>query len=72
MTRVPEGRIRTEPFASRPTCANGHPWRLETTRWRRRGERGRQTAEIERDCLVCKAVSEGKRRQRRAVERRYT
>ena len=61
-----------QPYAGRPTCANGHPWKPETTRWRRRGYRGEHTTEIERDCLVCKRVSEGKRRERlRISERNY-
>lgn len=71
MSRVDTGAIRTEPYASRPTCANGHPWTHTSTRWRRRGYRGKHTASVERDCLTCKQVSEGERRKRRISGRAY-
>lgn len=67
VTRVAEGRVTRMPFASREVCANGHPWRTETTRWRVRGD-GRMP---ERDCLVCKRVSEGNRKRRTMRDRRY-
>lgn len=71
MARVETGRIVTEPYASRTHCANRHLWTPETTRWRSRGYRGKHTVPVERDCLVCKAVSEGRRRAARAADRRY-
>lgn len=52
-------------IAGRPTCANGHIWKAETTRWRYRVRDTRHGTGWERDCLVCKAVSEGKRRKQR-------
>lgn len=63
----------------RPACANGHPWRTDTTRWRlrQRPERvaaGRVIAASsgwERDCLICKKVSEGIRREQFKAKRRY-
>lgn len=55
-------------------CANNHLWTPETTRWRLRSrlDRGDKSYQAwERDCLLCKAVSEGRRKKRRAVERRW-
>lgn len=69
MSRVDAGRVTRQPYASRETCANGHPWTTRTTRWRVRKDKG-ETAPT-RDCLVCKAVSEGKRRKRTVAERAY-
>ena len=62
----PEPRV----INGRPTCANGHPWRPETTRWRYRVRDTRHGTGWERDCLVCKDVSEGRRRKQQ--KRRYT
>lgn len=64
-------RLTKQPFRDRETCANGHPWKPETTRWRRRNRGGRHGTAPERDCLVCKDKSEGRRRKRRAIERRW-
>ncbi len=51
------------------TCANGHPWRAETTRWRYRDRSARTDGHAgsgwERDCLVCKDMAD-KRRARRS------
>lgn len=69
--RVDTGRITRHPWAARETCSNGHPWTVESTRWRKRDRGGRHGTAIERDCLTCKAVSEGARRRRRATDRRY-
>lgn len=68
--RTDTGVVTRHPWATRATCANAHPWRPETTRWRVRTDKNENTPT--RDCLICKAVSEGKRRARRAAERRYT
>ena len=68
MTRVNTGRVTSQPYADRQTCANGHPWTHASTRWRLRP--GRNVAI--RDCLICKRVSEGNRRAQRSLERRYT
>lgn len=68
LARVSDGTIRLQPFKSRETCANGHPWTPETTRWRTRGDRGKHTAAVERDCLLCKRESEARRRKRRTAE----
>lgn len=57
-------RVRAQ---KRPACANGHPWREETTRWRKRTRCGRTV--VERDCLVCKRESDHGRRSRRRQER---
>lgn len=65
-TRETQRRATPEPHriaSTRPTCANGHPWRAETTRWRYRVREARHGSGWERDCLVCKAVSEGIRRK---------
>lgn len=59
-----------QPYGDRETCAHGHEWRPETTRWRQRRNRKGHSAAVERDCLVCKAVSEHKRRMRRVAEKR--
>lgn len=76
--RVQEGRVTKQPFAARETCGNGHPWRTETTRWRRRTRKGghrrggeHEIVTIERDCLICKQVSEGERRRLTVRGRRY-
>jgi len=45
------------------TCGNGHDWKPETTRWRfrdRRNRKGHNSFGWERDCLVCKSVSQGR------------
>ena len=68
-TRVAHGSVARQPWASRDTCANGHPWTPASTRWRIRRDKGETTPT--RDCLVCKRVSEGKRRARRIAERNY-
>jgi hypothetical protein len=53
------------------SCPNGHRWTAATTRWRVRRDKGEAAAT--RDCLVCKRVSEGKRRERlRISERTYS
>ncbi|GIH70296.1 hypothetical protein [Sphaerimonospora thailandensis] len=44
---------------ARTHCGNRHPWRPETTRWRRR--RGH----VERDCLLCRAEQKARARDRR-------
>jgi hypothetical protein len=67
--RVDTGKVTKEPFASRKTCANGHPWTTHNTRWRIRRDKGETSPT--RDCLVCKRVSEGKRRRKRISERTY-
>lgn len=67
MVRVEAGKVQVEPYASRLSCANGHRWTPESTRWRVRRDKGESSPT--RDCLVCKAVSEGKRRKLHA--RRY-
>lgn len=64
-------QITRQPYASRETCANGHPWTVASTRWRKRNRGGRHGFAAERDCLICKAVSEGARRKRRLAERTY-
>lgn len=69
MSRVDAGRVVRQPYAARPACANGHPWRPETTRWRIRTDKGESTPS--RDCIVCKRVSEGNRRRTRISERTY-
>jgi len=61
--------VARQPFASRETCSNGHPWTRASTRWRVRHDKGETRPT--RDCLVCKAVSEGKRRRRSVAERSY-
>lgn len=66
--------------AGRPACANGHPWRAETTRWRLRvreeridgGQVRAARAGWERDCLICKQKAEGLRREQAKARRRYT
>lgn len=68
--RVETGRILNPRYAARPTCANGHPWTTENTRWRIRADKGETYPT--RDCLACKRVSEGKRRRTRIAERTYT
>lgn len=70
MTRVDGGRVSRMPFADRETCANGHKWTPRSTRWRIRRDKGESSPT--RDCLTCKRVSEGKRRERlRISERNY-
>lgn len=70
MTRVDTGRVSRLPFAERETCTNGHKWTPQSTRWRVRRDKGESTPT--RDCLICKRVSEGKRRERmRISERSY-
>lgn len=66
MTRLKTGTVSPK-AQQRPTCANGHPWRPETTRWRERRRDGRTTRE--RDCLVCKRESDHNRRSQRRRER---
>lgn len=67
--RVDTGAVARKPWADRETCANGHPWTRENTRWRIRRDKGESTPT--RDCLACKRKSEGERKKRRAAERRY-
>lgn len=67
--RVEAGTVTRQPWATRETCANGHPWTTHNTRWRIRKDKGETTPT--RDCLVCKRVSEGKRRAKRIAERGY-
>lgn len=68
--RVDKGKVTRLPYADRETCSNGHKWTTATTRWRVRTDKGE--ASPTRDCLVCKRVSEGKRRDRlRISERSY-
>lgn len=69
MTRADAGRVTRQPYATRETCANGHPWTVSTTRWRVRRDKGESTPT--RDCLVCKRVSEGVRRRKKISERNY-
>lgn len=69
MTRAEAGKVTRHPYALRAACANGHPWTPSTTRWRIRHDKGETTPT--RDCLVCKRVSEGKRRRRTVAERSY-
>ena len=69
MSRVDDGKVTRQPFASREKCANGHPWTVANTRWRIRRDKGESTPT--RDCLACKRVSEGKRRATRIAERTY-
>lgn len=70
MSRVDAGKVTRLPYALRETCANGHKWAPQTTRWRVRRDKGETTPT--RDCLVCKRVSEGRRRERlRITERKY-
>lgn len=69
MSRVDDGGVSRLPYATRETCANGHPWTRATTRWRIRTDKGETTPT--RDCLVCKRVSEGIRRRKRISERTY-
>lgn len=72
-TRIESWVMVREPFASREACVNGHAWTTATTRWRRRThQRARGSyVTVERDCLVCKRVSEAKRKKSRMSERRY-
>ena len=47
----------------KPTCGNGHAWKPQTTRWRfrdRMNRKGHESYGWERDCLVCKSVSQGR------------
>lgn len=69
MTRVDTGRVLRKPYADRERCANGHRWTPASTRWRIRRDKGEATPT--RDCLICKRVSEGKRRRLRISERPY-
>lgn len=70
--RVDDGIVAKKPFAQRECCSNGHRWTPETTRWRKRNRGGRHGFAVERDCLVCKAVSEADRRRRKRIsERNY-
>lgn len=62
------GCVIREPWASRETCANNHPWTRSSTRWRVRMDKGESAAT--RDCLVCKRHQEGNRRKRRRAEAR--
>lgn len=68
--RVDDGTVKRQPWAARETCANGHPWTRENTRWRIRRDKGESTPT--RDCLTCKRKSEATRKARRATDRRYT
>jgi len=65
--RLPGGVLKQAAARSRTECGNGHPWRVETTRWRRRVRGGRVT--VERDCLVCKRESEHRRRKAEGAAR---
>ena len=68
--RVGSGAVTRQPWAERERCANGHPWTAANTRWRIRRDKGEHTPT--RDCLTCKRVSEGKRKERiRIAERSY-
>lgn len=67
---VEAGRITRLPYALREACANGHPWTVESTRWRKRNRGGRHGTAPERDCLICKAVSEGNRKRRKRISER--
>lgn len=70
MSRVEAGKVTRLPWADRDTCANGHKWTVASTRWRIRTDKGETSPT--RDCLICKRVSEGKRRERlRISERSY-
>lgn len=60
--RVEQGKVTREPWASRATCANGHDWTPETTRWRIRRDKGESSPT--RDCLLCRW--EFRRRQGRS------
>ena len=72
MSTVAHGVVTKHPYAERETCSNGHPWTRESTRWRKRNRGGRHGTAAERDCLTCKAVSEGNRkRHKRISERNY-
>lgn len=55
----------------RETCANGHPWTPENTRWRKRGRGGRHGNAPERDCLACLEVSRGHKSNQRTANKRY-
>ncbi|GAA2182456.1 hypothetical protein GCM10009785_21830 [Brooklawnia cerclae] len=76
MSQTAETLRRADPEPHRVSresdcCANGHRWTPDTTRWRFRARGGRHGSGWERDCLVCKAVSEGRRRKLRVGERTY-
>lgn len=60
--RVPFGQVTREPWASRTSCAHGHPWTPETTRWRIRPGKGERAPT--RDCLPCRRAAERRRRKR--------
>jgi hypothetical protein len=64
-TRIRSGKLKRASAADRPTCGAGHPWKPETTRWRRRVRNGRVT--VERDCLRCKSAGESRRRSRKTA-----
>lgn len=68
MTRLKTDTLTRPSARKRAACVNGHPWREETTRWRKRTRNGR--ASTERDCLVCKRESDHERRSRRRQEQR--
>lgn len=64
-------QLLTPVMRARDTCSNNHPWRPETTRWRKRDRGGRHGWAVERDCLICKAVSSGYQMKRELRERSY-
>lgn len=66
MTRAKTPQLTYPAAQARPACGNGHTWRPETTRWRKRIRNGRTTTE--RDCLVCKRESEHTRRRNRRAQ----
>jgi hypothetical protein len=68
VSRVDSGRVTRLPFSERETCANGHRWTPQSTRWRIRTDKGE--TQPTRDCLICKRVSEGKRRERLRISER--
>lgn len=70
--RTETGEVTTRPYSYRVTCANGHVWTAETTRWRRRARGGRHGKSVERDCLICKDAAENERRRFRTFERKYS
>ena len=53
-----------EIIGGKETCANGHKWESNTTRWRLRDRTGRKDKKgsigWERDCLVCREVAKGR------------
>ena len=58
--RTQRGGVPPKQIDGAETCANGHRWTNETTRWRwrdRSGRPGHGYAGWERDCLLCKKIA---------------